>query len=150
MFDLQTFLNTSLDKAGSTEYVLVPEGTYRCEIQPVVRGREVDVDDKTRNVVVVDLPCKLLDEKIQLVTHRAVNVAPFPIWLDLTKDGAIDLAPGTNVPLGRLRATFNQNKDGKPWSFQMLVGVKGNCHVTRVTSKKDGRVYAQVDQLTAL
>jgi hypothetical protein len=44
------------------------------------------------------------------------------IFLDLNDDGSVDLSPGKNIGLGKLREATGLNTPGQPFSPNMMVG----------------------------
>lgn len=142
MFDINSIQNMVIEGANSTQVVPVPEGEYRAVVK-AVDAREVTKQDGTR------VPVVRVTWVVDAQNLPGTNEVTQDIWLDLTPQGTIDMSEGKNVALGRLREAVGQNKPGKPWSFQQLVGQAARILVTHRTTDS-GEVFGQVRKVTAL
>lgn len=142
-FDASEILNTSVDKAMSTDYINIPEGKYPGVIGADIKVRGVDVDGQSR--LVLDIPWSISDPEVAKATGRERNLCSMGVFLEM--DGSqISTAEGANVKLGRLRAAVGQN-DGS-WRPADLSGAAALCTITHSLSK--GVPYANVTDVEPL
>lgn len=127
-FNPELFLNSTVEEANSTEYVLVPMGEYVGIIEPISSDNFKSFDIKRgenagKKAYRLDLKIAIQDDTGQLkeLLGRAPSVTA-GIMLDVKADGSLEFGKGRNVALGRLREAVNQNATGKPWSFGNLAG----------------------------
>jgi hypothetical protein len=157
MLDPETFLNFGVDGELPETFVPVdvdPEG-YEAMIVDIKPRIFQDRNGEYRTVL--DIWWKITDPvkgpvQAQKTGMREPRVRQ-SIFLDVEygppdEDGVPTIAgimkgPGKNVALGQLRAVLGQNKPGKRWSFQELLGGVARVLVEHVTGE-DGVVFAQV------
>lgn len=71
------------------------------------------------------------------------------IFLDLTADGLLDVAPGRNIELGKLRNAAGQNTD-EEWALMDLKGAAvGGIQVKHNINKDTQDTYAEVTAVFA-
>jgi hypothetical protein len=116
-FNKEQFEQSQITGANSTEYVPIPAG----EFPAVVEKQAIRVADKG-GYVILDITWKIDDATVASETGIANPTIRQSIFLDVNDAGGLEFGKGKNVGLGRLREAVNQNTDGQPWSFQMLVG----------------------------
>lgn len=145
MFDINNLMNTMLEDANSTVATPVPEGEYVATVKEVT-GRVVTAQG--RETPILRVRWEIDSEDVAAVTGRKVNVVPQDLWLDMTPRGSLDMGPGMNVALGRLREALGQNESGKPWGFGAMVGQVARILVTHRTT--DQGPFADVKTVRAL
>lgn len=115
-FDPDAFMNQTAD-AGSTTFEPIPAKEYTAIIDDaairVVNGRDGDR-------VIIDCTFLLQDEEVKARLGRERLSVKSGIFLDLTSNGAMDMAKGKNVRLNQLREALGQNKPG--WKPTQLKG----------------------------
>lgn len=152
MLDPETFLNSEVEGASSTEFVNIPVDEYICMIpEDGLKGpRELTNKDGDKSYV-MDILWEIIDEEkkahVQEVTGMSKPRLKQSLFLDViaNNDGVVvGLAqgPGKNVQLGRLREALNQNDPKKRWSFQHLVGATARVKAEE-TFGSDGTTYVQ-------
>lgn len=123
-FNPDAFMSTSVKEANDTKFTPIPD-------HPEGEGWESQVDDvKARQVkgkdgtpsFVIDLTWAILAEPVKKETGLDKPTVRQTVWLDLTKEGNLDFGKGKNVQLGRVREALGQNKPGKAWKPQDLMG----------------------------
>lgn len=147
-FDPEQFLNTQTEGANSTDYILPPPGEYVSIVGERIAARNITT--KNGEQVVVDIPYELQSPDISGITHKKQNFAKKSVFLDMTSEGTLDMAPGANVELGRVRAAAHQNDPGRPWAFKMLVGTAARVNVVHRTDAATGRIFADVREVAPL
>src|SRR5687768_6069829 len=135
VFNPATFMQTTTDEATSTEVILIREGDYTAvsgpinedsfkEI-PIVNGPRAGEKSYQMNVKwQLDDPEGKLQEEL-----GRPPVAMQNIWLDIGKDGSMEMGKGRNVELGLLREALGQNASGRNWSPVMVGGQYAKVHV---------------------
>lgn len=61
-------------------------------------------------------------QTIKELTGQDEVRARYKGFADFTPQGAMELGPGKNVAIGKLRAAVGQNSPTAPWRFPMLLG----------------------------
>ena len=152
MFDVEQFLQVTTDEATSTEMLNPHDGYEGVGVITKVAGRSGTIGKGERNgepYMAVDVSIEFSDVRIQEAVKRSKWTGRYGLMLDLTSAGAIDMSPGMNVKLGRLRAAVGQNIAGQPWGFKMLEGKTLHGKVKRRIAD-DGKEYCDVTEVTAL
>lgn len=119
MFDADTFMQTTVDSAGSTELPVTPEGEFRVVVGEVTSNalKSIDVTrkDGTKEArQVLSIPFIIRDQEINAKSDRETIVHYETYWLDFTPEGKLDMGEGKNVNLNKLRDVLDQNRPG--WS----------------------------------
>ena len=123
-FDKDVLLNAAVQGENDTKYPRVGVGEYMALIEDIdyrcMEGKGKDGAD-----------LHFLDLTYDLSLDEAKKPADWPdglkfqikdsIFLDITPDGKISTAPGTNINLGRIREAVGQNR-GSDWSAAELRG----------------------------
>lgn len=119
-FDVDAFMNTTVDAPMSTEVAKTPEGEFRVVIGQITSEnfKVIQVnDDKApggkRDAHLLSVPFIIRDQEINVKADRDTIVHNESFFLDF-KDGGLDTGEGKNVKLGQLRAALDQNVPG--WS----------------------------------
>jgi len=139
-FDPDSFMNSEVEEALSTEYVPIPEGDYQAVI-----------DKATPKVTpngnaLIEVHWKIDAPGVDDAHEKTVRQA---IWLDITGSGALETGKGKNVALGRLREALSQNVPGQRWNPGML---EGNVAKIKVKQRAgdDGAIYTDVKGVAKL
>ena len=115
-FDPEIFLAKETDAQFETKYTLVPEDDYTALIEKVV-GRQTQTGQ-----IVVDVIWNLMDiDELKEKLNLRQAFVKQGIFLDY-ENGILAEGENANINLGKLREAVNQNKKGKPWSFNQLIG----------------------------
>jgi hypothetical protein len=150
MFDADSFLNSVVTGANATKVVPCPVGEFPGVIDKIA-ARQWQSADGTKTGVALDVTWSVEDDEAKAVTGRDVVSCRQGIMLDLTPDGAVDMAEGKNVGLGRLRAAVGLNDPSVEFSFNQLPGRMGKIKVGHRPDNRDPEIiYAQVDAVTSL
>lgn len=144
IFDPETFIQQTYDQKGSTDSIPPPKGEYGAIGSRLAPRQFSTKDGQLRTVL--DLSFELDDPNgdLKRVTGRDKNYARYTIWLDLTAEGALDMAPGMNVQLNRLREELGQNEDGKQWKMTDLLQIPVKVVVDHSDPDPNGRIFANV------
>jgi hypothetical protein len=123
-FDPTMFLQTSIKAELDTQIIPCPQGDYRFTISKFDARQASRKDDPNTKLTFVDFTCDLdigLYPEVVEATKRANISIRYSIIVDLDEQGRLDVSPGANVSLGRLREALDQN-DGSEWSFSQVIG----------------------------
>jgi len=151
-FNPEMFMNTVLDEANSTEYVLVPPGEYKGVIEPLSSDafKEFTIkkgENAGKKTYRLDLSIALSDDTGQLkeLLGRVPKVR-YGIMLEVNSAGGLEIGKGRNVQLGRLREAVGQNVKGMRWNPPMLGGQPITVKV--VHDMYDGKPQTQVKDVS--
>lgn len=125
-FDPSAFMNQTVDQAGSTDWVLCPEGEYPAMIElgePEKLFRTSENKDKTGTFTTCSPGFIIQDGKVQQLLERdKVVVYHKGVFLDFDANGNLDMGKGKNVGLNQIRDAVGQNVAGQAWNISMLNG----------------------------
>jgi len=145
-FNPDLFLQAESSEALSTVLTPVPEGEFPGVIKsitPRVVGE--------KGTPVLDVVWTLDSPEVKAATGIDNSQVRQSLWLDVTDSGGLDFSKGKNVSLGRLREALGQNKAGKPWSPNMLIGGSAKVKVVHTFDKNDSSIiYANVNSVAKL
>lgn len=148
-FDVNAFLNETIDGELDIKIIPIPEGAHMGQIG--TGDKDVDVSrgisqKNNKPWMRLDVRIRLTDPNLAQQLQREEVTARYSIMLDLNEEGKLDLRPQRNVNLGKLRDAVGQNRPG-PWSFMQL---KGQPVKVQVKHRKadDGNVYSDVVAVT--
>lgn len=144
-FDAGNFLQTTLTKKGSTQYIVPDEGWYNAMIQPQdLTDPRISTSDKG-TFVIWGLMFTLDDSsgKIKEKTGFDENKVEHALFLDLNDQGELDLREGKNIPLNRVREALGQNTDAA-WAPSMVASKSCQVHVRHRINQEDGSTRARV------
>lgn len=117
-FDVDAFMNTTVDAPMSTEMPKTPEGEFRVVIGEINRDsfKTLQVnDDKSptgkREASILSVPMIIRDQPINVKADRETIVHYETFFLDFD-NGKLDTREGKNVNLGKLRDVLGQNVPG--------------------------------------
>lgn len=148
MFDADSFLNASIQGSNSTKTIPVPMGEYTGVIEKI-EPRQWQSKDGTKTGISLDVQWLIEDQGVKEFLGRDTVTCKQGIMLDTTPEGGLDMAPGKNVGLGRLREAVGQNDPAKPFSFHNLPGQMAKVNVKHRTTD-DGDTFAEVKGVAKL
>ena len=140
-FNVDTFQNTEIEGANSTEFTPVPEGEFVASVSKFAIRQ-------AKQSVILDLTWGIDDAGVAAETGIDNPSVRQSIFLDVSDSGGLEGGKGKNVQLGRLREALNQNQNGQPWSFGQLIG-----QVAKVSIKHrmyEDATYAEVKGVVAV
>ena len=117
-FDADTFLNMSIDSSMEIRYTPVPKGDYTAHIDGIA-VRKLPGED---GGVLLDVTYQVHDAAVEASLGLEKVLVRQGIFLDVEKNGALQLGPNKNIKLARLREALGQNNAGRSWKFSDLVG----------------------------
>ncbi len=122
IFDPATFMPETTE-AGSTSAPICEPGEYpgvidKAEIRVITSGPNSKVPG--RQMPIIEVTYKLEHPQFEKDFGRKPTVRQ-TIWLDMN-GVKLDMGPGKNISLNKLRAAVGQNKAGQKWDANMLVG----------------------------
>lgn len=146
-FDMTALMNATTEAAGSTEYLLVPEG------EEILGTLKVDASDgeklfhkwekNGRTGLMLKVAFESTEPMVKKLINRDKLVVNCKIGLDLTESGALDMGPGMNVPLNKLREACGLNRPGQRFSFASLNGQQVRA-VMKQRKGDDDKLYQDV------
>lgn len=140
-FDPQAFLDSSVTEANDTKIIPVPMGEYPGIIDKVL-PRQWQSKDGTQTGIALDVLWLVEDQGVKDFLGRDTVTCKQGIMLDMTSDGKLDMSPGKNVGLGRLREAVGLNNPGQAFSFGQLPGQAAKISVNHRISGED--TFAEV------
>lgn len=146
-FDPNQFLNANYSGKLDTVRPPLQEDDYSAIIEKTdIRTATVEGE----NIPILRVTWKIIDDAKLAAQERDRAQVNQDIFLELDQNGALDMAKGKNVQLGRLLETLQLN--GAQWSFKAMEGM-GPCLV-RIRPRPDKRnpenVYDEVARVTAV
>lgn len=145
-FDPQSFLDSSVSGSNDTVVIPVPVGEYMGIIEKVM-PRQWQSKDGSTSGVALDLFWLVEDANVKQYLGRDTVTCKQGIMLDLTPAGAVDMAKGKNIGLGRLREAVGKNDEGQ-FSFAMLPGLSAKISVQHRVS--GDQTFAEVKGVAKL
>ncbi|SRR5258705_2504102 len=124
-FNLDDFMNQTVDAAMDTTYPVHPEGEFLFMVDTdpdMLKVKHVSGtgDKGPYDFHQIELVCVSQDEKVKHDMGRDKVTCVARVNLDFDITGALASGPGKNVLLGQFREAFDQNKPG--WSPKQLLG----------------------------
>lgn len=145
-FNSNAFLNQTVEAVLDTKRVPFPEGDHD-EMQIVNLKINDGVVSKGDNAgkpwVQLEVKMDCLDPNVKEEMKMTGDAMPALYWkefLDLDANGNLDVSPGKNVKLGKLRQAAGQNSD-EAWSPMDLKGATLGARA-RHEMNKDNEPYA--------
>lgn len=149
MFDPQSFLDTSIEGANSTQSIPVPAGDYTAVIDKVTSRQWTKKDDPTVSGVALDIIWSIDDQSVKELLDRDKVVVKQGVMLDMNDTGTgLDMGKGKNVGLGRLREALGKNNPGERFSFSQLPGCVAKIRVKHRADKD--QIFAEVEAVSRL
>ena len=143
-FNPDSFLHTQTEAVLDTKYTPVPEGEYASAYIEKVEARTINTQNGPAPQMVITW--EIQDEALAQKLGRDKVFVRQNFWLDIDDNGNLESGTNKNVPLGQVREVFGQNKPGKAWSPQFLVG-QGPARVKvahRVDKNDASKTYDEV------
>lgn len=154
MFDVNEFMNASVDTAMSTQMIVCPEGEYPFMIgsdaQMLVPKNLTGISNKTGKPYdfwQLELTCLCMSDEVKQKLKRDNVPVRLRINLDL-EGGKLKTGEGENVALGRLREALGQNKPG--WKPADLLNAGPFIGKVEHSQGKDGAVYADIGRVAKI
>ena len=157
-FDPEAFLaSTEVTGAMETKFQRVPPAEYLAVIEKV-EGREAKFVPKKgpRMGQQVSQPCVdvtyLIDDaKLRETLGMSTPRITQGLFLDVNEAGQLEMGPGKNINLGRLRAACKQNDPSVSWKFGNLVGQLVKIKVEQSPNPNDPNdPYSNVTAVTSV
>jgi len=145
-FDADSFLNSSVTGSNSTKVIPVPIGTYQGVIEKVT-PRQWQSKDGSQSGIALDIFWLIEDAGVKEYLGRDTVSCKQGIMLDIA-NGGLDMSPGKNVGLGRLREAVGQNDPSQPFSFHNLPGQMAKVDVKHRVDGED--TFAEVKAVAKL
>jgi len=152
-FDTDSFLDTQIEQNIDTTFEPIPEGDYPATVMDGDNAINIrsGVSTKGNAWCMMDVVWEIDDKKLAEEIGRNPLRVRQSIFLDMTKQGGLDLKKGQNRQLGFLREALGQNSEGQPWSPRMLQGQPALINVgQRPSSENPEIVYNEVKRVTRL
>lgn len=146
-FDPTSFLSASVTGANDTKVLPVPIGEYFGIIEKI-DARAWQSKDGTKSGISLEVFWLVEDANVKAYLGRDTVTCRQGVMLDFTADGALDMSPGKNVNLGRLREAVGKNDPSEAFSFDMLPGLTAKIEVAHRVNGDD--TYAEVKRASKL
>lgn len=127
MFDVDSFMNQTIDGANDTKMVVVPTSCNGKDIFLMVADK-VELRpwqgkaDPSKSGLALDIQWVIEDEDVKAHCGREKVTVKQGIMLDMADSGGLDMSKGKNIGLGKLREALGMNVPGQPFSFGMIQG----------------------------
>lgn len=147
-FNLQDFMDTTVDAPMETTYPVHPEGEFAFMFDADPKMLEVknikgtSASGKDYDFHQWELICISQDDKVKADMGRDKVTIRCRVNLDFDENGRLATGTGKNVLLGQIREALDQNKPG--WKPSMLLGAGPFIGRVKQTEGKDGRKYSDV------
>jgi hypothetical protein len=146
-FDVNAFMNETVDAVLDTTIVPVPDGDHMGQIGTEEKSVDISTGVSAKNNrpwMRLDLIVDLTDPNLKAALKRDRVTVRHSVMLDLNEQGKLDMRPQRNVNLGKLRDAVNQNRPGA-WSFAMLKGQPIKVRTKqRQADDGSGNIYTDV------
>lgn len=144
VFDPNSFLSSTTTEAGSTKREPLPVGVYQAQVEDIT-ARNWQSRDGSKSGVSFDVKFNIIDVDLKTALGRDTIYTTAGIMLDVTPQGALDMGPGKNLALNRLRDACEMNVPGKPFSPLNLKGQMCRISITHEPAKDgSGEIYDRV------
>jgi hypothetical protein len=149
-FNAEQFMGTTTKDVHETKIITVPDGVYKGQITKL-DFRTIAAKDTNPERIIMEVLWEILDSdgKLKKITGLEKNTVRQSIWLDM-HEGKLEVGPGKNIGLGRLREAVGQNKPGKEWAPSHLNQQMATIQVKGQLNKMDNEIYAQVSRVSKL
>lgn len=153
-FDVDTFMQNTVDAQLDTQIQLPPEGDYRAMLDDFdnTAFRTFTSEKNGKDYTVFSPPFVLQDDpRLADLGRDRVVVYHRGMFIDINDAGGLDTGKGKNVDLGRLRDAVGQNVAGQ-WSFSQLRGAGPiMVHVMHESDKADpDKKYARINRVVKI
>lgn len=148
MFNIETFLDQTIQGQNDTKVIPVPQGEYRAAIKEVKPRQWKSKDDPTLSGVALDIIWLLDAPTTAEELGRKELTVKQGIMLDIDDNGQISMEKGKNIGLGRLREALGMNDPKKAFAFTSLPGQPARVLVTHRISGED--IFAEVKSVARI
>lgn len=127
MFDVESFLNQTVDGSNDTKVVAVPTSCNGKDLFLMLADK-VELrqwqgkNDPSKSGLALDIQWTIEDEDVKAHCGREKVFVKQGLMLDMTESGQLDMGKGKNTGLGKLREALGINTPGQPFSFTMITG----------------------------
>lgn len=132
-FDVNQFLNTSIEAAHEVDFTNVPDGEYRVNIDGI--DAKAGKSEGDQNSVMLTLKLKFHDAAIAELMNRDPYIWNYIVFVECDQNYQVLYGKNQNIELGRVRAATNTNNPNKKFSFSMLENTPDL--IIKVQNKKD-------------
>lgn len=124
MFDANNFMSAVFEDANDTKRIPCPVGEHSAIIEKVEpRTGTIGKGERTGQPwAALNVTYSITEPGVLELLQRDKVTVTDMVMLDLTGQGGLDMGPGKNIDLGRLREACNLNQKGQPFSPMMLNG----------------------------
>lgn len=144
MFNADAFLQGSVTGAMDTKIIPCPEGDYLGVITGLA-ARQWNSKDGSKTGIALDVTWTIEDQGVKDHCARSEVTVRQSIMLDCDDNLQLEVGPGKNIGLGRLREATGQNDPSRPFSFGNLQGQMAKVGVKhRVDDRDNETIYAEV------
>lgn len=146
MFDVQSFIDSTVTESNSTVSTPVPEGEFTAIVDKVDARTWTSKKDPSKSGVTLDITWLIDDQSVKEALGRDKVSVRQGIMLDLNEAGTgLDMGKGKNVQLGKLRQATGLNNPGQAFAFSMLTGRMAKVVVKqRVDEDDPEKIYSEV------
>lgn len=148
MFDTNSLLSQTINQAGDTQRLQVPEGDWPILIEELkVEERQHPKMNDGKPFVELRIRCLVDSQEVRDQLRRDKVIHTAGIILDTTKVNGmdvLDMSPGMNAQLNQLRDALGMNEDGVEFKLPMLVG--GYCMATFRHKVSDDKINANISK----
>lgn len=139
MFDANNFMSAVYEEANDTKRVPCPAGEFQASIDKVEpkTGTIGKGERMGQSWAALSISYSIQDPAVLALLGRDKVIVQDMVMLDLTPQGGLDMGPGKNIGLGRVREACNLNQKGQPFSPMMLTGRFVKVAVKHVPGYKD-------------
>jgi hypothetical protein len=124
MFDANNFMSAVFEEANDTKRTPCPAGEFQAMIEKVEPKTGIIGKGERQGQAWggLNVSYSVQDPAVLQLLGRDKCIVTDLVMLDLTPAGGLDMGPGKNIGLGRLREAVGLNQKGQPFSPMMLNG----------------------------
>lgn len=152
-FDVNSFASMTITESNSTRMAPVPEGEYNAVILgPFNDQGKSGLRTTSKGSLILDVQWQIDDAAAAEATGVKNPTVRQSVFLDTTPAGGLDMGPGKNTGLGRLREALGQNQKGTPWTMNNIIGsvarIRVSHRIVRDEATGEENIYADVKGVT--
>ena len=149
-FNAEQFMNTTYKEALDTKLDPIPDSEdgsgWEAQITDL-KARTFKGKDGS-DLYVMDVTWLVLAEAVKKSLGIEKPMVRQSVWLEFTKEGNLDFGKGKNLKLGKLKEALGQNKAGKNWSPNNLMGQMAMVITEQTPDKDDPElIYSNVKKV---
>jgi len=137
MFDINAFLDQTIEQENSTVAIPVPVGDYTAVADKINLRQWTKKDDPSVSGLTLEVFWLIDDQGVKELLGRDKVTVKQGVMLDLTEAGGLDMGKGKNVALGKLRAALDLNTHGQAFSFNQIPGRMAKIKVSHRTNPEN-------------